>query len=135
MWDMGKLWNSTKYIIFIQNFQIEHQAHGAKTNDPVMNCENDEELILKPGQSLSQSNIRHETELAFFKVIEIRWPVSVLIVLVCRTNFGFLLNKGCQSHFNDQTKHIFSDHDISIIWITVWSKRHLVVTFRDFALI
>lgn len=48
--------------------KIEHQAHGAKTNDPVMNCENDEELILKPGQSLSQSNIRHETEVAFFKL-------------------------------------------------------------------
>ena len=29
--------------------KIEHQAHGAKTNDPVINYENDEELILKPG--------------------------------------------------------------------------------------
>jgi hypothetical protein len=48
--------------------KIEHQAHGAKTSDPVMNCENDIELILKPGQALSQSNVRHETEVAFFKL-------------------------------------------------------------------
>ena len=58
------------FILFINLFelQIEHQAHGAKTSDPVMNCEKDIELILKPGQSLSQSNVRHETEIAFFKL-------------------------------------------------------------------
>jgi len=50
--------------------KIEHQAHGAKTSDPVMNCEKDIELILKPGQSLSQSNVRHETEVAFFKLTD-----------------------------------------------------------------
>ena len=57
-------------ILFINLFelQIEHQAHGAKTSDPVMNCEKDIELILKPGQSLSHSNVRHETEIAFFKL-------------------------------------------------------------------
>ena len=33
-----------------------------------MNCEKDIELILKPGQSLSHSNVRHETEIAFFKL-------------------------------------------------------------------
>ena len=57
------------YLFFIFfELQIEHQAHGAKTSDPVMNCEKDIELILKPGQSLSQSNVRHETEIAFFKL-------------------------------------------------------------------
>ena len=55
------------YFIFFQ-FQIEHQAHGAKSNDPVMNCDNDDQLILKPGQKLSESNVRHETEIAFFKL-------------------------------------------------------------------
>lgn len=48
--------------------KIEHQAHGAKSNDPVMNCDNDDQLILKPGQKLSESNVRHETEIAFFKL-------------------------------------------------------------------
>ena len=56
----------TYFIIF--QFQIEHQAHGAKSNDPVMNCDNDDQLILKPGQKLSESNVRHETEIAFFKL-------------------------------------------------------------------
>ena len=69
------------------------------------------------------------------KVIEIRWLAPMRIMLVCRSDFGFVLNKGCQSHFNAQTKHIFSTHDISIFWITVLLKKHLVVIFRDFALI
>lgn len=33
-----------------------------------MNCDNDDQLILKPGQKLSESNVRHETEIAFFKL-------------------------------------------------------------------
>ena len=33
-----------------------------------MNCENDDQLILKPGQKLNESNVRHETEIAFFKL-------------------------------------------------------------------
>lgn len=49
-------------------FQIEHQAHGAKSNDPVINCENDEELILIPGKTLGKSNIRNETEISFFRL-------------------------------------------------------------------
>jgi len=47
--------------------KIEHQAHGAKTNNPVMNCENDDTLMLKPGLTLMEQNVRNETELAFFK--------------------------------------------------------------------
>lgn len=47
--------------------KIEHQAHGAKSNDPVMNCGSDELLILKPGQSLAEAHVRHETEIAFFQ--------------------------------------------------------------------
>lgn len=49
-------------------FQIEHQAHGAKSNDPVINTENDETLILSKGKHLSESNVKHETEIAFFKL-------------------------------------------------------------------
>ena len=48
--------------------QIEHQAHGAKSNDPVINTENDETLILSQGKHLSESNVKHETEIAFFKL-------------------------------------------------------------------
>jgi len=48
--------------------KIEHQAHGAKTNDPVINTENDDELILKPGNTLQDSHVRHETEIAFFNL-------------------------------------------------------------------
>ena len=55
------------FIIFTL-FQIEHQPHGAKTNDPVINTENDDELILKPGCTLQNSHIRHETEVAFFNL-------------------------------------------------------------------
>jgi len=50
--------------------KIEHQAHGAKTNDPVMNCDNDDLLILKPGQTLSLCNIKSETEVAVFKMTD-----------------------------------------------------------------
>ena len=55
---------------FSNSFQIEHQAHGAKTNDPVMNCDNDDLLILKPGQTLSLCNIKSETEVAVFKMTD-----------------------------------------------------------------
>lgn len=48
--------------------KVEHQPHGAKTNDPVINTENDDELILKPGCTLQNSHIRHETEVAFFNL-------------------------------------------------------------------
>lgn len=50
--------------------KIEHQAHGAKTNDPVINTENDEELILKPGNTLQNSDVRNETEIAFFNLAD-----------------------------------------------------------------
>jgi len=48
--------------------KIEHHAHGAKSNDPVINTENDETLILSKGKHLSESNVKHETEIAFFKL-------------------------------------------------------------------
>ena len=48
--------------------KIEHHAHGAKTSDPVINTENDEELILKTGLSLVEQGVRHETELSLFKL-------------------------------------------------------------------
>ena len=48
--------------------KIEHHAHGAKTSDPVINTEHDEELILKPGQTLQQQAVKNETELSLFKL-------------------------------------------------------------------
>ncbi|XP_059352476.1 UPF0538 protein C2orf76 homolog [Daphnia carinata] len=47
--------------------KIEHHAYGAKTNDPVINQENDEGLILKAGCTLDESDVRNETEISFFK--------------------------------------------------------------------
>lgn len=52
--------------------KIEHQAHGAKTNDPVINTENDEELMLKAGNTLELSDVRNETEIAFFNLTDYR---------------------------------------------------------------
>ena len=46
--------------------KIETKAHGSKTNNPVMNCENDEELIINQNISLKESGIRNETEINFF---------------------------------------------------------------------
>jgi hypothetical protein len=48
--------------------KIEHVAHGAKTSDPVINCENDEQLLLlADGRSVAQWGVKHETDLSFFK--------------------------------------------------------------------
>ncbi|XP_076326947.1 UPF0538 protein C2orf76 homolog isoform X1 [Tachypleus tridentatus] len=47
--------------------KIQHQAHGAKSNDPIINTERDEELILQDHRTLAESNVRTETELSFFK--------------------------------------------------------------------
>ena len=48
--------------------KVEHQAHGAKTSDPVINTEDDERLILRPGLSLGEQGVRHETELSLFRL-------------------------------------------------------------------
>jgi len=48
--------------------KIEHQAHGAKTNDPLINKEADESLILADDQAtLSQAGVKNETTITFFK--------------------------------------------------------------------
>lgn len=46
--------------------KIEHQAFGSKTSNTVMNCENDEELILKEHLTLENCGVKHETEISFF---------------------------------------------------------------------
>ena len=61
--------------------KVEHHAHGAKTSDPVINTEKDEQLILRygqsscaprlldysrPGCSLRSQGLLHETELSLF---------------------------------------------------------------------
>lgn len=47
--------------------KIEYKAHGAKTSDPLMNTEDDDNLILKDGMSLKDNGIEHETEISYFK--------------------------------------------------------------------
>ena len=49
-------------------FQIEHQAFGSKTSDTVINCENDDDLMLKENFTLSESGVKNETEISFFKL-------------------------------------------------------------------
>lgn len=48
--------------------KIQHQAYGAKTNDPVINTTNDEELMLKPEKTLAECGVINETEISFFKL-------------------------------------------------------------------
>ena len=48
--------------------KVEHQAHGAKTSDPVINTGDDERLILRPGLGLGEQGVRHETELSLFRM-------------------------------------------------------------------
>lgn len=56
-----------------KNFQydtlkIQHQPHGFKTNDPVINKDNDDELILKLDKSLKECGVVNETEISLFKM-------------------------------------------------------------------
>ena len=48
--------------------KIEHQAHGAKTSDPVISTEDDVSLILEAGRSLADQGLRNETELSLFRM-------------------------------------------------------------------
>ena len=49
------------------SMKIEHQAHGSKTSDPVINTEMDEKLFLIPGNSLASQGVKNETEISLFK--------------------------------------------------------------------
>ena len=50
--------------------QIEHQAHGAKTSDPVINRDDDAAPILKPEHTLAEAGVKDETEISAFKMGE-----------------------------------------------------------------
>ena len=39
-----------------------------KTSDPVINTEDDEKLILRPGLSLGEKGVRQETEFSLFRL-------------------------------------------------------------------
>lgn len=47
--------------------KIETQAHGFKTNDPVINKSDDHLLMLADDLSLADNGIKNETEISFFK--------------------------------------------------------------------
>jgi len=47
--------------------KIEHQAHGSKTSDPVINTEMDEKLFLVSGSTLDSQGVKNETEISLFK--------------------------------------------------------------------
>lgn len=61
-------WNKKVFFFNVILLQIEHQAHGSKSNDPVINTEND--LFLRNGATLKEADVRNETELAFFKLTD-----------------------------------------------------------------
>ncbi len=51
------------------SLQIEHHAHGAKTNDPLMRREDDHRLLLSdPSATLASAGVRDETVLSAFKM-------------------------------------------------------------------
>jgi len=51
-----------------ETLKIQHKAFGAKTSDPVINTEDDEKLMLRPGVTLKEAGVEHETEISFFKL-------------------------------------------------------------------
>lgn len=48
--------------------KISHKVYGYKSNDPVINLEDDEKLILKEESSLKENGVDNETEISFFKM-------------------------------------------------------------------
>ena len=48
--NIDELYFPRKYAY--DTLKVEHQAHGAKTSDPVINTGDDERLILRPGLGL-----------------------------------------------------------------------------------
>ena len=51
--------------------KISHKAHGAKSNDPVIDIENDH-LILEDEATLAASGIDDETEISYFRMEDYR---------------------------------------------------------------
>ena len=43
-------------------------AHGSKSSNPVINEENDQELILADSATLAEAQVGHETELSYFRM-------------------------------------------------------------------
>lgn len=48
--------------------KIEHVPHKAKSNDPVINTDDDDKLILLDHVALSEGGVVHETVLSLFKM-------------------------------------------------------------------
>ncbi|XP_078321684.1 UPF0538 protein C2orf76 homolog isoform X2 [Crassostrea virginica] len=62
--------NTKVFKDFVRNdtLKISHKAYGTKSNDPVINLEDDENLILKDEHTLKENGIENETELSFFRL-------------------------------------------------------------------
>eukprot|EP01027_Heterolobosea_sp_BB2_P002352 GEZU01003518.1.p1 GENE.GEZU01003518.1~~GEZU01003518.1.p1 ORF type:complete len:123 (-),score=44.32 GEZU01003518.1:90-458(-) len=50
--------------------KICHKAHGFKSQNLVINLENDDTLILKKDQTLAQNGVETETEISYFVMDE-----------------------------------------------------------------
>lgn len=48
--------------------KISHKAYGYKSNDPVINLEDDEKLILKEECTLKENGVDNEMEISFFRM-------------------------------------------------------------------
>eukprot|EP00105_Crassostrea_gigas_P044644 XP_019928792.1 PREDICTED: UPF0538 protein C2orf76 homolog isoform X2 [Crassostrea gigas] len=57
-----------KEFVRKDTLKISHKAYGYKSNDPVINLEDDEKLILKEESSLKENGVENETEISFFKM-------------------------------------------------------------------
>ncbi|XP_062586552.1 UPF0538 protein C2orf76 homolog [Saccostrea cucullata] len=66
--DLSQSVSNFKDFIKNDTLKISHKPHGSKSNDPVINLENDEGLILKDDQTLADSGVEDETEISFFKL-------------------------------------------------------------------
>ncbi|XP_067649791.1 UPF0538 protein C2orf76 homolog [Haliotis asinina] len=52
--------------------KISHKAYGAKTADPIINRDRDEELILLPEKTLAECGVENETEVSYFLMEDYR---------------------------------------------------------------
>ncbi|XP_076092882.1 UPF0538 protein C2orf76 homolog isoform X2 [Mytilus galloprovincialis] len=69
--DFTQTVNSFKEAIKKDTLKISHKAHGAKSNDPVIDIANDQ-LILEDGVTLVEAGVGNETEISYFKMEDYR---------------------------------------------------------------
>eukprot|EP00127_Corallochytrium_limacisporum_P003843 Clim_evm57s153 gene=Clim_evmTU57s153 len=70
--DQAKEWIQTKpgfgpyKNVKIDTLKIHHIAHGAKTSNPIINLDKDEELTIRMDATLASCGVENETEISAF---------------------------------------------------------------------